>query len=159
MKIIKIILALFAYLFVILLFSTVWNFDNSNAFEMIATFLSITIGFTITALSIIATSHFSKELYQTEDKKDNSKTLLHILVNLFKTSTLIFTFTIILILIYKFAGAAKVFQPIFSIKSYPITFLILLKSIIWSLTLVSFYFFLKLFETFSKFVIKTAARN
>lgn len=159
MKIINPIIVIIIFLLTVLLFSTVWNFENSNAFDTVATFLSITIGFTITALSIIATSSFSKELYKTEDEKDNSKTLLHVLINLFKTSTLIFISTIGLILAYKFIVIPKKVDPIFFIKSYPITFSILLKSTIWCLTIISFYFFIRLFETFSKFVIKTATRE
>lgn len=159
MKIIKPIIFIIAFLLAALLFSTVWNFDNSIAFDTIATFLSITIGFTITALSIIATSSFSKELYKTEDEKDNSKTLLHVLINLFKTSTFVFIATIGLILAYKFIPIPKTVEPTFLIKSYPITFLILLKSVIWCLTIISFYFFIRLFETFAKFVIKTATRQ
>ena len=61
MKIIKPILFGIVCLFAFILFSTMWNFENSSAFDTIATFLSITIGFTITALSIIANSSFSKE--------------------------------------------------------------------------------------------------
>lgn len=159
MKIIKPIIFVIVFLLTALLFSTVWNFDNSIAFDTIATFLSITIGFTITALSIIATSSFSKELYKTEDEKDNSKTLLHVLINLFKTSTFVFIATIGLILAYKFIPTPKTVEPTFLIKSYPITFLILLKSVIWCLTIISFYFFIRLFETFAKFVIKTATRQ
>ncbi len=159
MKIIKPIIFTVAFLLTILLFSTVLNFDNATAFDTVATFLSITIGFTITALSIIATSSFSKELYKTEDEKDNSKTLLHVLINLFKTSTLIFITTIGLILAYKFFPTPKTTEPTFFIKSYPITFFVILKSSIWCLTIISFYYFIRLFETFSKFVIKTATKQ
>ena len=159
MKIIKQIIFSILFLFIILLFSTVWNFDNSSAFDTVAIFLSITIGFTITALSIIATSSFSKDLYKTEDKKDNSKTLLHILINLFKTSTFIFIFTIGLILTYKFFPTPKIIEPTFFIKLYPISFFIILKSTIWCLTIISFYYFIRLFETFAKFVIKSATQQ
>lgn len=158
MKIIKPILFGIVCLFAFILFSTMWNFENSSAFDTIATFLSITIGFTITALSIIATSSFSKELYKIEDEKNNSKTLLHILINLFKTSTLIFIATIGLIITYKFIPTPKTIVPIFNFKSYPITLLTLLKSGIWCFTIISFYYFIKLFETFSKFVIKSAIK-
>jgi len=159
MKIIKLIIAVILFLLAVVLFSTLWNFDNSNAFDTAATFLSITIGFTITALSIIATSSFSKELYKTEYEKDNSKTLLHVLIDLFKTSTFIFIATIGLILVYKFIPTPKTVEPMFFIKSYPMTLLILLKSTIWCVTIISFYFFIRLFETFARFVIKTATRK
>lgn len=159
MKIIKPIIFIVAVLLTILLLTTVWNYDNATAFDTIATFLSITIGFNITALSIIATSSFSKELYKIEDEKDNSKTMLHILINLFKSSTLIFISTIGLILVYKFFPIKKTEEAKIFIKSYPIRFLIILKAFIWCLTIISFYYFIRLFETFSKFVIKTASRQ
>lgn len=159
MKIIKPIIFIVAVLLTVLLLSTVLNYDNATAFDTIATFLSITIGFTITALSIIATSSFSKELYETEDEKDNSKTLLHVLINLFKTSSFIFITTIGLILVYKFFPTIKTAEATFFIKSYPITFFVILKASIWCLTIISFYYFIRLFETFSKFVIKTATRQ
>lgn len=159
MRIIKSILLGVAFLLTFLLFSTVWNFDNSSAFDTVSTFLSITIGFTITGLSIVATSSFSKELYKIEDEKDNSKTLLHVLINLFKTSTLFFIATIGLIITYKFIPIQKdIIEPLFNLKSYPITFLTILKSTIWCLTIISFYYFIRLFDTFSKFVIKSATR-
>jgi hypothetical protein len=159
MKIIKPIIFVIALLSTVMLLSTILNFDNSSAFDTVATFLSITIGFTITALSIIATSAFSKELYKTEYEKDNSKTLLHVLINLFKTSTFIFILTIGLILIYKFIPIPKTVNPTFYIKTYPVSFYILLKSTIWCLTILSFFYFIRLFETFAKFVIKTATRQ
>lgn len=159
MKIIKPIILALVFLSIVFLFSTVWNFDNSSAFDTVATFLSITIGFTITALSIIATSSFSKDLYKTEDENDNSKTLLHVLINLFKTSTFIFILTIGLILTYKFFPTPKTIEPTFFIKSFPISFFVILKSTIWCLTIISFYYFIRLFETFAKFVIKTATRQ
>ena len=64
----KKILMIFVSLLIILLFAIKLNL-NIKAFDVIATFLSITTGFTITALSIIATSPFSKNLYNQESKK------------------------------------------------------------------------------------------
>jgi hypothetical protein len=156
MKIFKTILFLSFTLSVLFLFSTVWNFDNSTAFDTISTFLSITIGFTITALSIIGTSSFSKELYKLEDSTNNSKTLLHVLIDQFKISTLIFIATIGLILVYKFGSVST--ETLFTLKKYPISFTIFLKSSIWYLTIVSFVTFIRLFNTFSKFVIKSATK-
>jgi hypothetical protein len=156
MKIFKSIIFVLITLSVLLLFSTVWNFDNANAFDTISTFLSITIGFTITALSIIATTSFSKELYKIEDSKNNSKTLLHVLIDQFKTSTLIFIATIGLILVYKFIPIST--ENLFDIKTYPISFEIILKSSVWYLTIISFVSFIRLFNTFSKFVIKSATK-
>jgi len=157
MKIVKKVTYIVLSILLVLLFSTIWNFDNSSAFDTISTFLSITIGFTITALSIIATSSFSKYLYSLEDEKNNSKTLLHILIGQFKISTIIFIITIGLILIYKFIPTHE--HKLFCIKSYPISFSIIIKATIWYMTIISFITFLKLFETFSKFVLKSATKQ
>ena len=86
----------------VILLMTKWNFDNSSAFTSILTFLSIIAGFSITALSIIETSNFSKELYLKESPKNNSLTLLHELISIFKNATLLFIITIILILLFEF---------------------------------------------------------
>src|SRR3989339_122143 len=88
----------------IALFAIVMIFANPSdkAFSDIVTFISIATGFSITSLSIIAISNFSKNLYLKEDSKDNSKTLLHVLVGNFKNSIYFFTFTVSLILLYKY---------------------------------------------------------
>lgn len=139
------------------LLSTFWHFDNSDAFGHILTFLSIATGFVVTGLSIIATSNFSKELYKKEDSKDNSKTLLHILVNKFEKSTQLSVVTIILILLYYFLENWS------GIKSYDfletqISILSLLSGMIWLLTTLSIIYFLSLISTFGKFVIQTAKK-
>jgi hypothetical protein len=154
MKINKFILILF--IFGIVVFSTIFNHKNSGAFDSISTFLSITIGFNITALSIIANSEFSKKLYSIESENDNSKSLLHELIELFRKSMRIFLTTIILILIYKFLPEKNAFCFEVVIKKYPISFCIILKSTIWCLTILSFYYFINCFNVFSNFVIKTA---
>lgn len=156
MKIFKTILFLGFTLSVLFLFSTVWNFDNAVAFDTISTFLSITTGFTITALSIIGTSSFSKELYKIEDSTNNSKTLLHVLIDQFQVSTFIFISTLGLILVYKFGVIST--ETLFTLKRYPLTFTVFLKSSIWYLTIISFITFIRLFKTFSKFVIRSATK-
>jgi len=153
MKTIKKIAFVFFTTFVLLILSTKINYDNSSAFDSISTFLSITTGFSITAMSIIATSTFSKKLYLFEDHKDNSKTLLHLLVNQFELSTLVFIATIGLILLFKFIPLKG--DCLFTIRTYKISWDILLKSTIWYMTLISFYEFIRLFRTFAKFVIKS----
>jgi hypothetical protein len=137
---------------IILLFSTVFHFENESAFASILTFLSITTGFSITALSIIASSKLSRKLYKIESKRNNSRTLLHELVFLFKNSTIIFVVTIILILLYQFLSGYDIY--FFSIKIYEITLKKMLSSIVWFLTIISFIKFLYLFLTFGKFIIR-----
>lgn len=138
------------------LFLTEWNFENETAFDTIASFLSITTGFTIAALSIIATSPFSISLYKQESEVDNSKTLLHELVDKFKHSTYLFIATIGSILVFKFFHLSKI--DLFCIGTYSISLNDIFKSAVWYLTVCSFTAFAILFSTFSKFVIKSASK-
>lgn len=128
---------------------------NSDVFVTIATFLSITIGFTITALSIIATSKFSKRLYEVESDKDNSKSLLHILVHSFKKSTIFFIATISLIIFLGLFPDKQEFYSYFLDREFE--FLSILKIAILIFTLISLLSFIDLFFTFSKFVIKSGS--
>lgn len=150
-KTIIVLLKIIGSLLILMSLSTIFYFKNEAAFAIIATFLSITTGFTITALSIIATSKLSKELYEIESQKDNSKTLLHELIESFKKATLLFILTIGLILIYNFFPCIE----LFSFSTYEITTEVILKSLIWYCTFISFYDFYKLFSVFSKFIIKS----
>lgn len=154
MKVFKRIIFAVLSICIVLLLSTKFNYSNSTAFDSIVTFLSITSGFVITALSIIATSAFSKKLYQLEDSKDNSKTLLHILVGQFKTSMIVFICGIASVLLFKFLPAST--TTLLTIKSYAINFTTILNSLVWFFTGLSFFVFVDLFYTFSKFVIKSA---
>lgn len=157
MKKIRKYLIIIGSLALIILLLTKWNFDNSGAFASILTFFSIIAGFSITALSIIATSDFSKELYLKESPRNNSLTLLHELVSIFKNSTLLFIITIILILFFEFLPDLK--WTILNTKNYCITFNTLLKGLIWYMTIVSFSTFIYLLLTFSKFVIKSVSKK
>lgn len=127
---------------------------NSKAFDIVGTFLSITTGFTITALSIIATSPFSQKLYNLESKKNNSKTLLHELVGMFKTSMILFTITISLILFFNLFPE-KYSATIFHVFKNKTTTIEILKSTILYFSISSLISFVILFNTFSKFVIKS----
>lgn len=142
---------------IIALFSTVLNYNNGRAFDDIIYFLTIATGFNITAFSIIANSPFSSKLHNIEDKNDNSKTLLHVLVNKFRNSTLLFLCTIALILFYYFINSdTNVTHVKCEIYGYTITFPVILKSTIWYLTIISFIKFYSLSKVFSQFVIKSA---
>lgn len=142
---------------VIFLLSTYLHFDNSATFGHILTFLSITTGFTITALSIISTSNFSKDLYKKEAPNDNSKSLLHQLVGKFEKSTLTFSSAIILILIYSLIEPATIKE--YSFFKTVISFKTILSGLIWFLTFWSIWLFLELIKMFSKFVIQSAKRQ
>lgn len=157
MQLIKNIILFILSLVVIFLFATYLDFDNSKTFENILTFLSVTIGFTITALSIIATSSFAKDLYKQEAPKDNSKTLLHQLVGKFANATIAFATAITLILIYSFIEPIKV--TCFEFWNTKISIKSILSGAIWYLSFLSIWFFIDLIKLFSKFVIQSAKRQ
>ena len=139
------------------LFLTKWSYDNSNAFSSILTFLSIISGFSITALSIIATSNFSNNLFLKESEKNNSQTLLHELVYDFRNSSLLFIATIILILLFEFVPESECM--FFTFKIYYLSFTSFLKALIWYMTVISFAKFIYLLFTFSKFIISSVSNK
>lgn len=153
MKTLKIILKIFTSVFAISFFTISFNV-NMKAFEVVANFLSITTGFSITALSIIATSPFSKNLYNQESSKDNSKTLLHELVDKFKTSMILFITTICLIVLLNLYPE-KYIPTMFKVCETEITTMAILKSFVLYFSILSLISFVILFNTFSKFVIKS----
>ena len=140
-------------LIIVIIFAINFNLNN-KAFDVVATFLSITTGFTITALSIIATAPFSKNLYEQESKKNNSKTLLHELVDIFKISMILFIVTISLITLLNLFTEEYPATSITIFKN-KITTLEILKSLILYLSILSLISFINLLNTFSKFVIKS----
>lgn len=149
----KNILFIIFSIIIILIFTVNLNL-NDAAFNVVATFLSITTGFTITALSIIATSPFSKNLYDQESRKNNSKTLLHELVDKFKISMILFIVTISLITFLNLFTENYIAKSI-TIYKTKITTLEILKSTILYFSILSLISFIILFNTFSKFVIKS----
>lgn len=139
-------------------FSTILYLENSvEAFSHIITFLSIITGFCITALSIIATSNFAKDLYKIEDPKNNSKTILHNLINTFTKCIITSSSTIILILISYYISDIK-FQ-IFQLLNLNISLKTIIVGLIWYFTIISIILFFKLVFLFSKFVIQNAKRQ
>lgn len=156
MKMIYKITLLLLFIFIVLLFSTYLYCDISNDFGSIITFLSIVSGFTITSLSIIATSNFSTNLYKIEDPTDNSKTLLHTLVNKIIVSISTTTLIIFLILLYPFLKKADYTIAFYKTEISIIRFL---GSMIWILTVFSLVYYLKLINVFAKFVIQGAKKQ
>lgn len=73
------------------------NFENN--YGIVFTYLSIIVGFVITSVTIIGSSSYSKMLYKKQSSVDNSKTLLHELLNNFKFTLLFYTTPMLLILI------------------------------------------------------------
>lgn len=133
----------------ILLFN--FNKETKDALPNIVTFISITIGFCITALSIIANSPFSKKLYAIEDEKNNSKTLLHTLITKFKEAILLFTITIACILVYYFLEKNN---SSFSLFKHSFTYTQLTQAFIWNFTIFSFYELVSVLNLLSKFIVR-----
>lgn len=137
--------------------SFLFSKESNDAFGHIITFLAIIIGFCITALSIVATSNFAKDLYKQEDPKDNSKTLLHNLTDLFKSSIIISSITIVLILVFFYIGKLDFYS--FGFCSTCISIKTIIVGSIWYLTIVSILQFIRLILLFSKFVIQSVKRQ
>lgn len=74
--------------------------NYEQIFDIIFTYLSITIGFMITSITIIASSSYSIILYKKQDPKDNSKTLLHVIIGKFKTTIIFFIFPMAMIIVH-----------------------------------------------------------
>lgn len=142
-------------LYFVILFKFVKNI-NPKSFEIIATFLSIAIGFCFTALSIIATSKFSKKLFGIESNFDNSKTLLHELLDKFKLALKYSSICILFIIAFftipeKTDYSFKLFKEIdFSIKE---TF----SSLILLFTVLSIYYYFDLIKKFIQLVLKESS--
>ena len=60
-------------------------------------FLSIIFGFYITSLAIFATSNYMYDLYKIADANNKNLTLLHTLINKYKTGLKIILFSIVLL--------------------------------------------------------------
>ncbi|MBF9254642.1 hypothetical protein I2I11_15160 [Pontibacter sp. 172403-2] len=129
---------------------------SDKAFSDIVTFISIAAGFSITSLSIIATSTFSKNLYLKENPKNRSQTLLHVLVGNFKNSIFFFTFTVCLILIYKYIDFPNY---TISIRTYSFDLIKLFSGFIWYFTILSMVRFVLLVNIFGQFVLQTAKQT
>lgn len=139
----------FALFVIVMIFAN----PNDKAFSDIVTFISIAAGFSITSLSIIATSTFSRNLYLKENPKDRSQTLLHVLVGNFKNSIFFFTFTVCLILFYKQIDLLS--YPV-CISTHSFDLVKIFASCIWYFTVLSIVRFVFLVNIWGKFVLQTA---
>lgn len=158
MKVFKIISKSLLLIVIGLLIYRYMNISDDNFFTAVTTFSTITVGFTITSISIIANSSFSKKLYGIDSKANNSKSLLHELLDKFKQATFLFISTIILIFIlYLFPKGSK--GDNFDILSYTVNDIQIVKSLILLSTIVSVYEFTRLFSIFSRFVVKSVTEN
>ena len=92
-----IVVAAFAGISYLLTYLDINKFEN--VYDIAFTYLSITIGFIVTSITIIASSGFSKVLYSKQDPKNNSRTLLHNLLWKFESTLILYSLPMILILI------------------------------------------------------------
>ncbi len=129
-----------------------FNYDTSKAFSNIVTFISINIGFCITALSIIANSSFSKKLFSIQDSHDNSKTLLHILISRFISAIIVFLTTIAFVFIYDFVSMGELVNINIIGKHFTLTALI--QAFVWYLTILSFYKLISVLALLGKFIVR-----
>lgn len=129
---------------------------TDKAFSDIVTFISIATGFSITSLSIITTSSFSRKLSLIDNSKNRSETLLHTLVWSFRNAIYLFTFTICLIFSYKYVDEKTYTTPS---GKWNIDLMILFIDCIWYLTVLSVIKFLFLVNIFVGFVLQTAKRS
>ncbi len=68
---------------------------ESDLVTNIITFLSVVFGFYITSLSIFVTSQYVSNLYNITDKENKTVTLLHTLINNYKTGLIVILVSII----------------------------------------------------------------
>ena len=113
----------------------------------VLTFLSIGIGFSITALSFFGTSKLSHELYNMLDRK-TGKTLLHSLFSEFRLFLYTSSIAIALSLLVQF----KIVQSINSVVVG------LIYSLILYLSLVGVLMFIRTFLVFCKYIIKSVSK-
>lgn len=141
-KIIGIILfVLFSGVSYLLTFIDINKFEN--VYDIAFTYLSITIGFIVTSITIIASSGFSKVLYSKQDPRNNSRTLLHNLLWKFESTLILYSIPMILILVSpiimwnpKYEICQKLFNAgllVLTISTFPVLvnqFRVMLKFII-----------------------------
>ena len=101
MKIFKYAITLIASLFI------QWYFladflVSENLVSSLITFLSIIFGFYVTSLAIFANSKYVSSLYQVTDEKDKTRTLLHTLIQNYKTGLIFALFSILYFLLVQF---------------------------------------------------------
>jgi hypothetical protein len=92
----------FSSLLLFIIFVNYFKIDNDKAHDSIIAFLSIGVGFCVTAISLLASSNFSKKLYSIESRKNNSMTLFHEFIAKFKKTFGLCILTILIVFIYKF---------------------------------------------------------
>ena len=156
MKIIIKIAKSLVIVFTLISFSTYLYFNISqNTLGIIATALSIMLGFTVTALSIIGTSKFSKELYRLETE-NNSQSMLHELINLFQRNMKIYIASIGAVITYSYFFDNEIY--LIDLENCKFSLNQILNGIVFTLVLLSFYKFWILIKTFGQFIIQEARR-
>ena len=131
------------------------NVTVDKAFDMIGVIFSVLIGFSITSLSIIATSKFSKRLYQIESSQNNSKTLLHEIVDKFYSNMTLYILTVVLIVFYLIIPKSDIVLC----EKLNLTIVNFLKSAIIVMTFQSLFSSKILLKYFKQFIVQAAKDN
>ena len=131
------------------------NVTVDKAFDMIGVVFSVLIGFSITSLSIIATSKFSKRLYQIESSQNNSKTLLHEIVDKFYSNMTLYILTVVLIVFYLIIPKSDIVLC----EKLNLTIVNFLKSAIIVMTFQSLFSSKILLKYFKQFIVQAAKDN
>lgn len=135
-----------------------FNVKSSASFEMMLSFMSITIGFSVTALSLVASSSFSKVLYG-KAGKSNNKTQLHDLIDLFKQANSLFLVNIMLIFLHSWFNQEWLESVSFSLKVVVVNLGHLFEAIVWGLLILSVIIFFRLFNMFCSYIIQEAKKK
>lgn len=124
---------------------------KNDVINNLIVFLTIIFGFYITSLAIFVTSKYVSNLYKITDQQNKSLTLLHTLINNYKTGLVLILSSIFYLLVFQF---------IFNQGEDDSTQL----STLWSLPLTGIFFFNFLYSYFMmndliKIIIQEAKRN
>lgn len=155
----KVKLIYLALLIGLMLFIFSWfDVKSSASFEMMLSFMSITIGFSVTALSLVASSSFSKVLYG-KSGKSNNKTQLHDLIDLFKQANSLFLLNIMLIFFHSWFSQDWLKSVSVSVKGVVLNLSHLFGAIVWGLLILSIIVFFELFNMFCSYIIQEAKKT
>lgn len=134
-----------------------YKIDFSEKFSDLLSFLSIAIGFCITSLSLIATTKFSRNLYEIESGKSSNRTLLHELVEHFQMANKFFLVSIILIIAYLLFE--KLIKCEIKIGILSLSIHTILQSFITYFIVASLFKFYKLTRLIELYIIQAAKKQ
>lgn len=114
-------------------------------YSIVFTYLSIASGFSMTAFALISSSQYSRRLYRIQSR-DNSKTMLHILVGRVRSAVIFFVFLMATIIggsVIPWSEAMSIWRAVYNLG-------------VLLMTLASFVLFARQVTAIAKFVIQSA---